>query len=401
MATFHSPLPSPLLEYLQQQQSNNSAQKSNEESNQDSFKGVEEFDMHTSTSNIFSDFFETKSNFEDSERKPDDDEQAEEETIDNLIEEEEIDILSQHKNKEFMSSSELIDRSPAINFRKECRNQHHQGQTSGVASGFVQANMVALPKEYARDFLEFIHANPKGCPLLAVTTPGDSSVPTCAENADLKTDIPKYRIWTNGKLKEEVSDATSYWNLHKDMVGFLLGCSFSWEGVLIDSGYTPRHLEKTINKDGKEETPSKNVPMYRTNLSNVKKGCFGGEVVVSMRPYKAHELQEVFNITARYPDAHGAPIHWGDPHLIGIGKKSPCDTKEDSITELERWSRALSHPDFGDHVQLREGDIPVFWACGVTSQMALVDAKLPLVITHAPGHMFICDISEEELVKDI
>jgi uncharacterized protein YcsI (UPF0317 family) len=387
---------SPLFEFISSQGS----AKSNEDENQDSFGGVEEFDKNcrVSASDVFSDLFkelevEEKQQGNSFINLPEPPKAEEDETL-NISEPGIEKNKLHHKNKIFIDPlDKTTDRSAALEAREACRVQLHKGQTSGVAPGFVQANIVALPKEHAVEFLEFVRANPKGCPLLAVTEPGNPCALTCAPNSDLRTDIPKYRVWVDGVLKEEVSDASEYWE--KDMVGFLLGCSFSWEGVLTDKGYTPRHLEKNI--DGTNS--NKNVPMYKTNIKNIKSGCFGGEVVVSMRPYPAHQLSEVFNITARYPEAHGSPIHWGDPALIGIGTSD--GENDDGRSSFEKWCRALSHPDFGDAVQLREGDVPVFWACGVTSQMALIEAKLPLVVTHAPGHMFICDITEEELAQDV
>lgn len=259
-----------------------------------------------------------------------------------------------------------VDRSVASEFRLQCRSGKHTGQTSGYAPGFVQANFVALPKSDAFDFLTFALQNPKACPLLCVTKPGDPCPKNVAPDADVRTDIPKYRIWRNGELAEEVADISSLWT--EDMVGFLLGCSFSWENYLKDQGFCPRQIEQGTN-----------VAMFRTNIENTQSGPFKGVKVVSMRPYPPDKISEVARITGCYPGAHGGPIHWGDPKEIGI-----------PVEELHT-------PHWGDPAEIREGELPVFWACGVTPQTALEQAKLPLAITHAPGHMFIADIQDHEL----
>jgi uncharacterized protein YcsI (UPF0317 family) len=188
-------------------------------------------------------------------------------------------------------------------------------------------------------------------------------------------------------LKEEVDDVTSYWT--DDMVGFLIGCSFSWENSLSEAGLIPRHIEGAGGG-----LSDKTVPMYKTNVRNAQSGVFQGDLVVSMRPYPAHRVLEVEAITAKYPGAHGGPIHWGDPSLLGIGPAEQSESPDDET----RWHQAVAVPDFGDPVEFKKGEIPVFWACGVTPQTALREAKLPLVITHAPGHMFICDILDHELI---
>ena len=258
-----------------------------------------------------------------------------------------------------------IDRTSAEQFRLQCRSSAFGEQTSGCAPGFVQANLVVVPHEHAFNFLRFCLANPRACPLLDVTAPGDPTPRTVACGADLRTDLPKYRVWHDGAVVDERRDVSDLWS--SSMVGFLLGCSFSWEQVLHEAGLTPRQvLEKC------------NVPMYRTSLPNATVEPFGGNLVVSMRPFLPSQLQAVFSITERYPGAHGAPIHWGDPSEIGV-----CIEGE---------------PDWGDRVSVREGEIPVFWACGVTPQEALREARLPFAITHAPGHMFVTDLTDDEII---
>jgi uncharacterized protein YcsI (UPF0317 family) len=257
-----------------------------------------------------------------------------------------------------------IDRSPAASFRSLCRSGKFGGQTSGSVPGFVQANFVAVHQEHAFNFLRFCLLNPRACPLLDVTAPGDSVPNTLAPGADVRSDLPKYLVWKDGEVVEERSDVADMWG--HDTVGFLLGCSFSWEQLLVDAGLPPRHMEQGCN-----------VPMYRTSVSNTRVGPFGGHLVVSMRPYSPRKLGLVREITSRYPGAHGGPIHWGDPSAIGV-----CIDGE---------------PDFGDKVVVRDDEVPVFWACGVTPQEALRAARLPFAITHAPGHMFVADLVDSEL----
>ena len=262
------------------------------------------------------------------------------------------------------------DVAAASSFRERCRSKSYDGQTSGFAPGFVQANLVVLPHAHAFDFLRFCLSNPRACPLLEVTAPGDPRPLTVAPGADLRSDLPRYLIWRDGEVAEERTDVADVWR--DDMVGFLLGCSFSWEHLLASAGLTPRHIEQ-----------GSNVPMFRTSLRNASAGAFGGHLVVSMRPYLPQQLHAVAEITARYPGAHGAPIHWGDPSALGIAPRA-----------LEAGGAG---PDWGDAVPMRRGELPVFWACGVTPQEALREARLPLAITHAPGHMFITDLIDEEL----
>lgn len=265
------------------------------------------------------------------------------------------------------SEDDVVDRSAPREFREKVRRQEFTDQTSGCVDGFVQANFVALPKEHAFDFLSFCLRNPKPCPLLDVTDPGDPIPKSVAPFADLRTDIPKYCIYRNGVLHEEVTDITEFWN--DDMVGFLLGCSFSWEGLLSQKGLTPRHVEE-----------GRNVPMFKTSRPNLAAGVFGGNLVTSMRPYKAEQVEEVKRITSSFPGAHGGPVHWGDPSELGL-------------TELGK-------PHWGEAVTVKDGEVPVFWACGVTPQTAIQDAGLPLVISHKAGHMFITDLKEEEIDVD-
>lgn len=259
------------------------------------------------------------------------------------------------------------DRSAARKFRADVRDGRHAGQTSGYAPGFVQANFVALPRSNALDFLTFCLRNPRPCPLLAVTEPGSRDPGGVAPGADLATDIPRYRVFRHGVCDDiEPADVRALWT--EDMVGFLLGCSFSWEALLAEKGFPPRHFERGCN-----------VSMYRTSVPNRGCGPFRGRLVVSMRPYTPDDVPAVASITEAFPGAHGSPIHWGSPNEIGIDD--------------------LSSPDYGDAVDIGPGEVPVFWACGVTPQTAIEEAaaELPLAITHSPGHMFVTDLLNEEI----
>ncbi len=248
--------------------------------------------------------------------------------------------------------------------RRACRRGEWTGPTAGLAAGFAQANLVVLPRDRAYDFLVFCQRNPKPCPLLEVTEPGDPCPAKFAPDADLRTDLPRYRVWRNGELENEPTDIAGLWR--DDFVSFLIGCSFTFESALLRAGVPVRHIEENLN-----------VPMYRTNIACRSAGIFEGPMVVSMRPLSPANAIKAVEITSRYPMVHGAPVHWGTPEEIGI---------ED-----------LSRPDFGDAVPLKAGEIPVFWACGVTPQAALMAAKLPLAITHAPGSMFVTDVKDETL----
>ena len=238
------------------------------------------------------------------------------------------------------------------------------GPTAGLAMGYVQANLVIVPRELAFDFLLFCHRNPKPCPLLDVTEPGSPEPRRVAPGADLRTDLPRYRVYRHGELVEEPADLRSWWR--DDLVGFLLGCSFTFENALLRAGVPVRHLETGCN-----------VPMYRTNLPSTPAGVFHGPMVVSMRPLTPAQTVKAVAVCSHYPRAHGAPIHFGSPEAIGI--------------------RDLGRPDFGDSVQVRLGEVPVFWACGVTPQAVAMEVKPSLLITHKPGHMFVTDLRDVEL----
>lgn len=242
--------------------------------------------------------------------------------------------------------------------RRICRSGAFFDPTAGVANGFVQANLAILPQEFAFEFLLFCQRNPGPCPLVEVIEAG-LTAPKCAPDADLRTDLPGYRVFRNGELMGEVADIRKYWS--DDLVSFLIGCSFSFEEALVRAGIRLRHLEL-----------GRNVAMYRTDRPCNPAGRFRGPMVVSMRPIPAGQVELATAITARFPGSHGAPVHVGDPGPLGIAD--------------------LAVPDYGDPVAILDGEVPVFWACGVTPQAVVLESKLPFCITHAPGKMFVSDL---------
>jgi len=260
-----------------------------------------------------------------------------------------------------------VDRSSlqtGSSVRQACRTGKFTGQTSGLASGFAQANLVILCKQDAADFLEFCQKNPKPCPLLEVTEAGDACPAKLAADADLRTDLPRYRVWKQGTLVEEPTDISHLWR--DDLVSFLIGCSFTFEAALIKSGLSVRHIDLGLN-----------VPMFRTSNNCESTEKFSGPLVVSMRPFQPADAIRAIQITSRFPAVHGAPVHMGFPEQLGISN--------------------LAQPDFGDAVPVEPGELPVFWACGVTPQAVLMHAKLDFAITHSPGCMFVSDLKDEQL----
>lgn len=243
--------------------------------------------------------------------------------------------------------------------RNAIRNQSFTGDTAGLGGGYLQGNLAILPAEYATDFLRFCQRNPKPCPLVGVSETGDPILATLGDDVDIRTDVPQYKIFENGTLIKQVTDITDLWR--DDFVTFVLGCSFSFEDALMAEGIAIRHIDQ-----------NKTVPMYRTNIQTVKAGPFSGEIVVSMRSLSVENAIRAIEITSRFPQAHGTPIHFGEPRTIGIND--------------------ITKPEFGDPTEIKKGEVPVFWACGVTPQVAIQNAKPSICITHAPGHMLITDI---------
>jgi uncharacterized protein YcsI (UPF0317 family) len=264
-----------------------------------------------------------------------------------------------------MPSQATID-TPAAKARLAIRSGEWSGQTSGLADGYVQGNVVILPKVLADDFLRYCQRNPKPCPLLAVSEPGRPELPALGAAIDIRTDVPRYRVWRRGEIVAEPTDVRELWR--DDLVSFVIGCSFSFEQALLEAGLPVRHIEQ-----------GRNVPMYRTSIATAEAGPFKGPLVVTMRPMPAAAAIRAIQVTSRFPDVHGAPVHLGDPSLIGI---------ED-----------LAHPDYGDAVDVLPGELPVFWACGVTPQAAIVNARPDFCITHAPGAMLITDLLNQQLAS--
>ena len=250
----------------------------------------------------------------------------------------------------------LPDKPPEV--RGLIRSGQWRGVTAGVSPGFVQANLAILPKDLAFEFLLFCQRNPRACPVLEVIEAGQVEPALTAPGADIRADVPGYRIYENGALTAEVLTLVDHWR--DDLVSFLLGCSFSFESAMTEAGIPLRHQDMGCN-----------VPMYITSIPTNPAGLFAGPMVVSMRPIKRGQIVRAVQVTSRFPATHGAPIHIGDPTAIGI--------------------KDISHPDFGDSVEIRSGEEPVFWACGVTPQAVALNSKPSLMITHAPGHMFITD----------
>jgi len=264
-------------------------------------------------------------------------------------------VSTENTGKVITSSREL---------REMCRVGKWRAPTAGQAPGYVQTNVAILPKDLAFDFLVFCQRNPKPCPLVEVLEAGVTEPRLTSPGADIRTDVPLYRIYRDGVLSSEVENILGEWR--NDLVTFLLGCSFTFETAMMAAGLPLRHIEQ-----------NRNVSMYRTNIPTVPAGVFSGPMVVSMRPIPRDQVVRAVQVTSRFPGVHGAPIHIGDPAAIGISD--------------------LAHPDYGDAVDIYEREVPVFWACGVTPQAAAVQSRPSLMLTHSPGHMFVTDVRDEHL----
>ena len=260
--------------------------------------------------------------------------------------------------------SDISQFEKSVQARVAIRSSEFTGHTSGLAEGHVQGNVVILPELLANDFLRYCQRNPKPCPLLAVSEPGEAMLPSLGADIDIRTDVPRYRVWRDGALTDQPTDISSLWR--KDLVTFVIGCSFSFEEALLEAGIPLRHIAQ-----------NRNVAMFRSNIATSAAGVFNGPMVVSMRPLNAHDAIRAIQITSRFPNVHGAPVHIGNPALIGIAD--------------------LAKPDYGDAVDVLPDEIPVFWACGVTPQAAITQARLEFCITHAPGAMLITDLLNHHL----
>lgn len=269
---------------------------------------------------------------------------------------------SSNRQDDLIRFRQLKSLTPAA-VRQEIRQGNYRGQTAGLGFGHLQGNVAIVPSDYALDFFRFCQRNPKPCPLIGVTDAGSALLESLGANIDIRTDVPAYNIYRDGKLADQVADISDIWT--EDLVAFVLGCSFSFEEALISEGIDLRHI-----------TEDKTVPMYRTNIETAAAGPFAGPLVVSMRPMSQSNAIRAVQITERFPHAHGSPVFMGDPAKIGISD--------------------ISVPDWGEATVIKEDEVPVFWACGVTPQAAIEQAKLPLFISHAPGHMLITDVKSSD-----
>jgi uncharacterized protein YcsI (UPF0317 family) len=260
-------------------------------------------------------------------------------------------------------SHDTANLSPSVAARHACRSGM-SATTAGVANGFVQGNLVILPEKLAASFHRFCQLNPKPCPIIGMSDAGDPRIPALGIDLDIRTDLPRYRVWRDGEVVEEPTDIMAHWR--DDLVAFVLGCSYSFEEALLADGLPIRHIERKLR-----------VPMYRTNIACGSAVPFAGPMVVSMRPFKPADAIRAVQITSRFPAVHGAPVHLGHPHSIGIAD--------------------INKPDYGDAVPVGVDEIPVFWACGVTPQSVIAAAKLPFAITHAPGLMLVTDLMNKQL----
>jgi uncharacterized protein YcsI (UPF0317 family) len=266
-------------------------------------------------------------------------------------------VLSLHRPSSHLAQT-------GLDARLAIRGGKFNAQTAGVAPGYVQGNLAVLPESLAGDFLRFCQLNPKPCPLLAASSPGDFRLPTLADDLDIRTDISHYRVFRRGELIDEPTDIRGHWR--DDLVAFVLGCSFSFEEALLEGGIELRHMTCGVT-----------VPMYQTSIATAPAGPFHGPLVVSMRPMTPANAIRAIQITTRFPAVHGAPVHIGKPELIGISD--------------------LMQPDYGDPVPINADEIPVFWACGVTPQAVVSTAKPEFCITHYPGCMLVTDRRNAEL----
>jgi uncharacterized protein YcsI (UPF0317 family) len=261
-------------------------------------------------------------------------------------------------------AASLIAMPTSRDVRRECRSGRFDEPTAGLVPGYVQGNLAILPRDWADDFLRFCHANPKPCPLLAMSEAGSVALPALGADLDIRTDLPRYRVWEHGRLVASPTNVTAMWR--DDLVSFVIGCSFSFEEALLQNDIPLRHIARGCN-----------VPMYRTNIATQSAGRFHGPLVVSMRPMKPADAIRAIQVTTRLPAVHGAPVHLGFPEAIGVSD--------------------LRKPDYGDAVPIEAGELPVFWACGVTPQAAIAAAKPPFAITHAPGCMLLTDLKNNQL----
>ena len=259
-------------------------------------------------------------------------------------------------------SYENLKNSTLAEVRTEIRAGRYTAHTAGLGRGSLQANLVIMPEEFAFDFMRYCQRNPKPCPITGVSDTGNPMMFTMGNDIDIRTDVPAYNIYRNGRLDISMTNIAEIWR--DDFVVFTLGCSFTFEHALLDAGINLWHIDN-----------DRTVPMFRSSIETTPAGPFSGKMVVSMRSVCEERVDEVIEISRRFPLAHGAPVHVGDPKAIGITD--------------------LSSPDWGDPAPVGANEVPVFWACGVTPQVAIKAAQLPICITHKPGCMLITDIAED------
>jgi len=252
--------------------------------------------------------------------------------------------------------------SSLAELRAAIRSGAYRSHTAGLGQGYLQANLAILPEAYALDFMRYCQRNPKPCPLIGVSDTGNPMMFTLGRDIDIRTDVPAYNVYRDGRLDSVSADITEDWR--DDLVVFALGCSFTFEHAVMRAGVALWHVDN-----------DRTVPMFRSNIETVPAGPFSGKMVVSMRAVPEDRVAEVAEISRAYPLAHGAPVYWGDPAGLGIAD--------------------IMSPDWGDPAPLGPGEVPMFWACGVTPQVAIEAARLPLCITHKPGHMLITDVAED------
>jgi uncharacterized protein YcsI (UPF0317 family) len=262
-----------------------------------------------------------------------------------------------------MRRDEVTAPGTGVAARHAVRSGRHRRPTAGLAPGYVQGNLAILPSALAGDFLRFCQLNPKPCPVIGTSAPGDWRVPMLGDDLDIRTDLPRYRVWKNGELVAEPVDVKEFWR--DDLVSFVIGCSFSFEEALTAEGIELRHITRGCN-----------VPMYRTSIATAEAGPFRGPMVVSMRPMTPANAIRAVQVTTRFPAVHGSPVHIGKPELIGI--------------------KDIAKPDYGDVVEVRDDELPVFWACGVTPQSVIATVKPEFCITHYPGSMLVTDRKNTE-----
>lgn len=272
--------------------------------------------------------------------------------------------VAESRSGAFAGVPEELRRALPHEIRRMNRENRLNDHTAGMSLGYLQGNLAILPAEYAMDFFRFCQRNPKPCPLVGVSDTGDPMLPTLGPDVDIRTDISLYNVYRHGELADQVTDIRDLWR--DDFVAFILGCSFSFEEALMVEGVHLRHI-----------TENKTVSMYKTSIPTVPAGPFSGATVVSMRPLSVPDAIRAIEITSRFPQAHGTPVHFGDAAAIGIAD--------------------LSKPDWGDLTEPRDGEVPVFWACGVTPQAAVRNAQPPICITHAPGRMLVTDVRGEDV----